>query len=172
MEENKKKAYSEIVEILKLIEDEQKLSKIPFEVIQMFKNNADPEYKPTISMEIPLEEQNLMNETYSILGFIATKYWQDTIEEEMPVNNEVKEKNVESIEAVEEITDELVEKIEEFKEENDVFEIVEEKQEVQEENNLPVLVEDIKWYKKIKDKIIAFLNRIFSRKKKNIEEGV
>ena len=48
MEENKKKAYSEIVEILKLIEDEEKLSKIPFEVIQMFKNNADSEYKPTI----------------------------------------------------------------------------------------------------------------------------
>jgi len=168
MEENKKKAYSEIVEILKLIEDEEKLSKIPFEVIQMFKNNADPEYKPTISMEIPLEEQNLMNETYSILGFIATKYWTDTIEE-VSVETEVQE---EKIEKVEELNEELVERIEEFKEENDVSEIIEEKQDIQEESNLPVLVEDIKWYKKIKDKIIAFLNRIFSRKKKNIEEGV
>ena len=167
MEENKKKAYSEIVEILKLIEDEEKLSKIPFEVIQMFKNNADPEYKPTISMEIPLEEQNLMNETYSILGFIATKYWTDTIEE-VSVDTEVQE---EKIEKVEEVNDELVERLEEFKEENDVSEIIEEK-EVKEENNLPVLVEDIKWYKKIKEKIIAFLNRIFLRKKKNIEEGV
>lgn len=171
MEENKKKAYSEIVEILKLIEDEEKLSKIPFEVIQMFKNNADPEYKPTISMETPLEEQNLMNETYSILGFIATKYWQDTLEEEKPVQNVAKEENVENIEEIEEVTEELVEKIEEFKEENDVSEIVEEK-EAQEENKLSVLVEDIKWYKKIKDRIIAFLNKIFSRKKKNIEEGV
>ena len=168
MEENKKKAYSEIVEILKLIEDEEKLSKIPFEVIQMFKNNADPQYKPEISMEIPLEEQNLMNETYSILGFIATKYWTDTIEE-VSVETKVQE---EKIEKVEELNEELVERIEEFKDENDVSEIVEEKEEVKEENNLPVLVEDIKWYKKIKDKIIAFLNRIFSRKKKNIEEGV
>ena len=167
MEENKKKAYSEIVEILKLIEDEEKLSKIPFEVIQMFKNNADPEYKPTISMEIPLEEQNLMNETYSILGFIATKYWTDTIEEEVAVDNGVQE---EKIEKVEEVNEELVEKIEEFKEENEVSEIVEE--EVKEENNLPILIEEIKWYKKIKNKIIAFLNKIFSRKKKNIEEGV
>ena len=165
MEENKRKAYSEIVEILKLIEDEEKLSKIPFEVIQMFKNNSDPEYKPTISMEIPLEEQNLMNETYSILGFIATKYWTDTIEE-VSVETEIQQ------EKVQEVNEELVEKIEEFKEENDVSEIIEEKQEAQEENNLPVLVEDIKWYKKIKEKIIAFLNRIFSRKKKNIEEGV
>ena len=165
MEENKKKAYSEIVEILKLIEDEEKLSKIPFEVIQMFKNNADPEYKPTISMEIPLEEQDLINETYSILGFIATKYWTDTIEEDVSANTEVNKENVE------ELNEELVEKIEEFKEENDVSEIVEEK-EVQEENKLPVLVEDIKWYKKIKEKIIAFFNKIFLRKKKNIEEGV
>ena len=135
MEENKKKAYSEIVEILKLIEDEEKLSKIPFEVIQMFKNNSDPEYKPSISMEIPLEEQNLMNETYSILGFIATKYWGGTLEEE-------------------------------------ASEIIEEKEDVQEENKLPVLVEDTKWYEKIKNKIIAFLNKIFSKKKNNIEEGV
>lgn len=160
MEENKRKAYSEIVEILKLIEDEEKLSKIPFEVIQMFKNNSDPEYKPTISMEIPLEEQNLMNETYSILGFIATKYWQETIEEEMPTENETKEEKVE----------ELAQNIEEFKEENKVDEIVEE--EVQQENTLPILVEDIKWYKKIKERIIAFFNKIFARKKSDIEEGV
>lgn len=168
MEENKKKAYSEIVEILKLIEDEEKLSKIPFEIIEMFKNNADPTYKPTISKDQPLEEQNLMNETYSILGWIATKYWEDTLEE-VSVNNEVKE---EKIQKVEEVTEELVEKIEEFKEENDVSEIIEEKEDEQEESNLPVLVEDTKWYKKIKDRIIAFLNKIFSRKNKDIEEGV
>ena len=162
MEENKRKAYSEIVEILKLIEDEEKLSKIPFEVIQMFKNNSDPEYKPKISMEIPLEEQNLMNETYSILGFIATKYWTDTIEQGVSANIEVQE---EEVEKVEEVTEELVEKIQEFKEENDVSEIIA-------ESNLPVLVEDVKWFKKIKDKIIAFLNKIFSKKKDKIEEGI
>ena len=160
MEENKRKAYSEIVEILKLIEDEEKLSKIPFEVIQMFKNNSDPEYKPTISMEIPLEEQNLMNETYSILGFIANKYWQETIEEEMPTENETQEEKVE----------ELAQNIEEFKEENKVDKIVEE--ETQQENILPVLVEDIKWYKKIKERIIALFNKIFARKKSDVEEGV
>ena len=168
MEENKKKAYSEIVEILKLIEDEEKLSKIPFEVIQMFKNNSDPEYKPTISMDIPLEEQNLMNETYSILGFIATKYWTNE-KEELITDIQVGE---EKIEKVEDVNEELVEKIEEFKEENEVSEIIEEKKELQEENKLPILVEDIKWYKKIKDRIIAFLNKIFSKKKRNINEGV
>lgn len=169
MEENKKKAYSEIVEILKLIEDEEKLSKIPFEVIQMFKNNSDPEYKPTISLETPLEEQNLMNETYSILGFIATKYWQDSLKEEVASDNKVQEENIEKIE---EVNEDLVEKIEEFKEENDVSEIIQEKEESQEESNLPALVEDTKWYKKIKDKIVSFLNKIFSRRKKKIEEGV
>ena len=77
MEENKKKAYSEIVEILKLIEDEEKLSKIPFEVIQMFKNNSDPEYKP---------DCNLCHSSYSRRQTVAVpsdshsspySYWMD-----------------------------------------------------------------------------------------------
>ena len=48
MEEEKRKAYSEVVEILKLIEDENRIEKIPFEVIELIKKNSDPEYKPII----------------------------------------------------------------------------------------------------------------------------
>lgn len=79
MEEEKKKAYSEVVEILKLIDNEEKMEKIPFEVIQLIKNNSDPSYKPTIDKEKPLEEQNLKDETYSILAWIANKYWNENI---------------------------------------------------------------------------------------------
>ena len=39
MEEEKRKAYSEVVEILKLIEDEKALEAIPFEVIELIKKN-------------------------------------------------------------------------------------------------------------------------------------
>ena len=81
MEEEKKKAYSEVVEILKLIDDEERLEKIPFEVIELIKRNSDPTYKPTISKEKPLEEQNLMDETYAILGWIANKYWEENLYE-------------------------------------------------------------------------------------------
>ena len=91
MEEEKKKAYSEVVEILKLIENEEKIEKIPFEVIQLIKNNSDPDYKPTINIEIPLEDQNLKNETYSILAWIANKYWG----EEVNIKNNISENNSE-----------------------------------------------------------------------------
>jgi len=79
MEEEKKKAYSEVVEILKLIEDEDKIGKIPFEVVELIKNNSDKNYKPTIDKEKPLEEQELKDETYSILAWIASKYWNEDI---------------------------------------------------------------------------------------------
>ena len=80
MEEEKRKAYSEVVEVLKLIENEKKIEQIPFEVIQLIKANSDPTYKPNISKEIPLEEQKLKDETYSILGWIASKYWGEKVE--------------------------------------------------------------------------------------------
>ena len=85
MEEEKKKAYSEVVEILKLIDNEEKIEKIPFEVIQLIKNNSDPSYKPTIDKDKPLEEQNLKDETYSIIAWIANKYWNENID--MDTNN-------------------------------------------------------------------------------------
>ena len=80
MDEEKRKAYSEVVEVLKLIDDEQKMEKIPFEVIEMIKLNSDPTYKPKISKEIPFEEQNLSKQTYAILAWLASKYWGEEFE--------------------------------------------------------------------------------------------
>ena len=88
MEEEKKKAYSEVVEILKLIDNEEKIEKIPFEVIQLIKNNSDPSYKPTIDKDKPLEEQNLKDETYSIIAWIANKYWNENWI--FPIENPIK----------------------------------------------------------------------------------
>ncbi len=90
MEEEKKKAYSEVVEILKLIEDEEKIEKIPYEVVELIKRNSDPTYKPEISKEIPIEDQNLRNETYAILGWLANKYWGETVYE---IKEETSEEN-------------------------------------------------------------------------------
>ena len=96
MEEEKRKAYSEVVEILKLIEDEKALEAIPFEVIELIKKNSDSEYKPTISKEIPIEDQNLRNETYSIMGWIANKYWGQNITDEMIENPQADEENIQN----------------------------------------------------------------------------
>ena len=94
MEEEKRKAYSEVVEILKLIDDEQRIEKIPFEVIELIKRNSDPQYKPTINKDKPIEDQDLRNETYSILGWIANKYWNEDII--IKPENEITDETVEN----------------------------------------------------------------------------
>lgn len=147
MNEEKRKAYSEVVEVLKLIDDEQKLETIPFEVVQLIKGNADPTYKPEISKEIPLEEQNLMEETYRIIAWIASKYWGENIEE---ITEEKQEENS-NVQEIEE---------KEVKKEKNIVE----------ENTLPIVVEEHKWFEKIKMKVINFLKKLFG--KKELGEGV
>ena len=74
MEKDNKDAYSEVIEILKLLDDEEKLEAMPIEMLEVLKSKANPEYKPQILKNIPLEEQNLQPETLSILSWIAMKF--------------------------------------------------------------------------------------------------
>ena len=165
MEEEKRKAYSEVVEILKLIDDEQRIEKIPFEVIELIKRNSDPLYKPSIDKNKPIEEQGLRNETYSILGWIANKYWNEDIvieskdkeniqTEETPQEKDVKTIN-ETINKIEEraaVYNDLEPKILEY---------------CTEQDNLPILRSNIKWYNKLKDKVIRLLKMLFKSKEVN-----
>ena len=168
MEEEKKKAYSEVVEVLKLIEDEKRLEKIPFEVIELIKRNSDPEYKPTVSKEFPLEEQNLRNETYNILGWIASKYWNEDVGIESETQQEVEiieqNENIENVQLekeIEEIQDNL-EKEENIIRNAAVYNDIE--PECLEGGNLPVLVSEIKWYQRIKKQVIRLFKIIFKIK--------
>lgn len=154
MEEEKRKAYSEVVEVLKLIDDEKMLESIPFEVVQLIKGNADSTYKPEISKEIPLEEQNLMEETYRIIAWIASKYWGENIEKITEEKSDIVNEN-----NVEEIIEEKNETVEEKETEVKC-----------EENVLPMIIKETKWYEKIKTKVINFLKKLF--KKKELSEGV
>ena len=179
MEEEKRKAYSEVVEILKLIEDEKALEAIPFEVIELIKKNADPTYRPNISKEIPIEEQNLRNETYSIMGWIANKYWgQDIGNENIEESQKVEENSqVEHIEAVQENAQdsiqentnntEQIENIEKvnIKEDKEVSVYNDIEPECLEGSNLPMLV-DIKWYQRVKNQVIKIIRKLFRIKSK------
>ena len=167
MENEKRRAYSEIVEILKKV-DEERLEKIPFEVVEMIKNNSDPTYRPEISTEKELEEQNLQEETYSILAWIATKYWGEKLEE-----------IVETEEIQEDVKKEIKEKTEE-KENivrnaavyNDMDPEAMGENRLESYLNLPATVKSVNIYQKIKSKIIALLKRIFRGNKGKIKEGV
>lgn len=162
MEEEKRKAYSEVVEILKLIDDEQKIEKIPFEVVELIKRNSDPLYKPCIDKNKPIEEQGLRNETYSILGWIAKKYWNEEIVIES------KEKEISETEKTQQEKDikTLNETINKIEERAAVYNDLEPKilEYCTEQENLPILRSSIKWYNKIKDKVIRLLKILFKTK--------
>ena len=175
MEDNKN-AYSEVIEILKLIDDEKKLEALPMEMLELIKSKVNPEYKPIINKDIPLDEQNLQPETYAILNWITQKYWGDF---------EVKDiKNVGNLEIVEQI--DTVEK-QEIQEENIQDSISEYEENIMnaendqntvysenKESNLPISFDNLKWYEKIKIRIIELFNRIFkiSKSKENQEGNV
>lgn len=172
MEEEKRKAYSEVVGILKLIEDEKALEAIPFEVIELIKKNADPTYKPNISKEIPIEEQNLRNETYSIMGWIANKYWgqeigNENVEETPKSEEKAQAENIEHVQETIQNDTEQIENIEksQTKEDEEVSVYNDIEPECLEGSNLPMLV-DIKWYQRLKNQVIKIIRKLFRIKSK------
>ena len=84
-------AYSEIYEILNLMEDEDK-EKVPQELRDFFEEERMKEYKPKIRTDIPLTEQNLRRETVVILTILIINYWCDSEEEKQSFIDEL-EKN-------------------------------------------------------------------------------
>lgn len=154
MEDNKN-AYSEVIEILKLVDDEKKLEALPMEMLELIKSKANPEYKPIINKDIPLDEQNLQPETFALLNWITQKYWGDLEVEE--IQDSETSKIIEQTDASEE---------QEIREEDIQDDISEH------EENLPISFDNLKWYEKIKIRIIELFNRIFKRSKsKENQEG-
>ena len=84
-------AYSEIFEILSLMEEEDK-EKVPQEVRDFFEEQRMKEYKPKIRTDIPLTEQNLRRETVVLLTILVINYWCDSEEEKQSFIDEL-EKN-------------------------------------------------------------------------------
>ena len=84
-------AYSEIYEILNLMEDEDK-ERVPQEVRDFFEEQRMKEYKPKIRTDIPLTEQNLRRETVVLLTILVINYWCDSEEEKQSFIDEL-EKN-------------------------------------------------------------------------------
>ena len=156
MEEEKRRAYSEVVEILKLIEDEKKLESIPFEVIELIKNNSDPTYKPQISKNIPFEEQNISKEAYGILGWIASKYWGEDVLDGN-TSTEISEEKLQ--------VSDISESKEEVTEEVNVYSDID--RETIEKTELPMVIQEPNWFKRIIEKISKIFKKIFKRESIN-----
>ncbi|MBQ3409549.1 MAG: hypothetical protein IJH12_10155 [Clostridia bacterium] len=68
------KAYTEVVEILKYVPSDD-VRKIPQDKIDFYKDNMDTSYCYRIDETINFEEQELSEETKSILANIYRDYW-------------------------------------------------------------------------------------------------
>lgn len=69
-----KRAYTEVIEIIKYLPNDE-YSKIPSEEINYFKENMDKEYKFKIDPNIELEKQNISREANAILLKLFNDYF-------------------------------------------------------------------------------------------------
>lgn len=86
MENNLKTAYSEIYEILNLIDNEY-TNKIPIKVKELIINEKDSSFRPNILTNIPLEKQKLQKETFTILTILYLNYWCESESEKQEIIN-------------------------------------------------------------------------------------
>lgn len=83
---NSSLAYSEVYEILNLLDDKYK-DKVPKKVIDFFEEERDKEYTPIIDVDISLDKQNLKRETMVLLAILNLNYWCDSEEEKQEILN-------------------------------------------------------------------------------------
>ena len=175
MNDENKNAYSEVIEILKWVDDEKKLEALPMEMLELLKSKSNPEYKPNLNKDIPLEEQNIQPETFAILNWISQKYWSDEFENNLEKELIVEEKEEENskINTEEEnIKEKIASEVENIENIDNIDTASNTNITEEDISNLPILFDNLKWYQKIKIKIIEFLNKIFKRNKsKENHEG-
>lgn len=78
--ESTRKAYTEVDNFIELL-DEYHKNKIPKKLREFFKNEKEEKYIKNIYRNIPIKEQNLLQETLSIIAFLNLQYWCDDEEE-------------------------------------------------------------------------------------------
>ena len=142
-------AYAEIDSFIELLPKVEK-EKIPSKLKQYFKAEKDKETTKKLSMDIPIEEQNLQEETWNLIAMVYLKY----------LCEDEKEKK-----ELEQIYDENEKKYrEEMKEKYNPKKILENRGKKnivqQEEKNLPIKVQK----ESIIQKIIKFINKLFHKK--------
>ena len=89
------KAYADVYYILSALE-EKYTNKIPTDLIEFFKDNAEPHYLSTIDLTKPLTEQEISEETEQLICLLNLNYWCTPEEkEELLKKYELNEKDVE-----------------------------------------------------------------------------
>lgn len=139
-----KKAYSEIYEILQLLGSEF-VDKIPNEFIEFIDKEKDNDYYPNIKKDIPLEEQNLFEDTINILAMLKLDYWCENESEKEELRNIL-------IENERIYQEDLREKCNP----DNIFK----RKEIENSNNLPIEIEKVNLWKRI----LRYIQKLFNCK--------
>lgn len=80
-------AYSEVLEILRYISEEE-LNKIPEDVIKKFKENANKDYYFSYTPDKTLDEQSVSKTAKYIIAILFRDYWATPNQREIILNKE------------------------------------------------------------------------------------
>lgn len=69
-----RQAYSEVDTFLDILSPEER-EKIPQKLREIFREEKDNSYKKIINADVPIIEQNLKEETLSIIALLNLQYW-------------------------------------------------------------------------------------------------
>ena len=151
-------AYAEVLEILSFTHISL-VEKVPNKLISIFKNNALSTYEYHLDRNIPLEDQELSQETATLLTLISLNYWCSPEEKKELQKILIENENAEKQELEEKYN--INNLFSNPKTDIQEIEASEEKTttETFEESNLPIDTTQLPWYKKI----FMILNEIISK---------
>lgn len=90
MNENTKKVYSEVYQVLNVLGDEY-IRRLPKSLYNMLEEKRDTTYNPKYTDEITLDMQNINKESLNILALLQLNYWCDSYEEKLELQNILEE---------------------------------------------------------------------------------
>ena len=145
-----KKAYSEILEILKYMPLEY-VEKIPKQLIEIFKKEKMEDYEPQIDKDIVPSGKELQEQTLQILAMLNYNYWCDSEEHKKELYDKYKKNEIQ--------------REKELKEKYDIDKIFERRAYKNNENENKQEVSLVEYKNSIFSKIIIKLRKIFLNRK-------
>ena len=148
-----RQAYSEVNSFLEIIGEDMK-NKIPLKLRNFFKREMDKNYIPKFNTNISIKEQNLKRKTIAIISGLNLQYWcnEERKQELLKIYSDNERKYQEELH-IKYNPNNIFKNNKENKEES-MF---------SSENTQLIVVEEVRWYKKI----IIKLTNLF-KKKSNI----
>ena len=147
-----KQSLSELNKILHYM-DGSYFNKLPEKFIKFVENNMDKDYRPNISENIPISEQEVKKDTKVLLSLLYRNYWCDEEEKERLKQEDIIKKIKYEKELREKYNPDNI-----FKDSKKI-EVTVENDDVENRETALVEYSEMKWYRKIFNKILSFFKK-------------